>query len=120
MINNLWIGINIAYIILLTTFLLNLFIKIKFKEAINITASFISLGLNYIVILVILFTDTLSYIGNTLLFIIATFLMITYTYISINNIQLKKSMKINMFGNILVFIFSSAITIFLVIKKYFM
>lgn len=36
MINNLWIGINIAYIILLTTFLLNLFIKIKFKEAMRV------------------------------------------------------------------------------------
>lgn len=118
--HNLWIILNIFYVITGTVFLLNLFIKTKFKWKINIVTSFFCLGLNYFACIVIFLSQSITYTAHVIYFSLGTLLMILFTYITITDVRIKNYLKMHAIGNIVVLIIVTIFVWVVFINKEFL
>lgn len=116
--DNLWMILNALYVIVLMIFLLNLFIKTKFKRTISIVTSFICLGLNYFACIVIFLSQSISYAGSTMLLFCGTLLVTVFTYVSITGMRIKNHLKIHMISSIGLLIIATLFVLVVFITKY--
>lgn len=118
--HNLWIILNIFYAITGTVFLLNLFIKTKFKWKLNIVTSFVFLGLNYFACIVIFLSQSITYTAHVIFFFVESLLVILFTYITITDMRIKKHLKMHAIGNIVLLIIVTIFVVVVFINKEFL